>query len=128
MMIQGNYPQRFFDHNLPLSLPTPTASLAADTQHEPLTNIENGQPLNRPRRASAPLRTPGTSTPTPATDNSPPLTATAVAHQFDTRPTLRSVVSGMLEEAIKSVIRKKLGEENENAPLMDPLGEDYCKT
>ena len=103
MMIQGNYPQRFFDHNLPLSLPTPTASLAADTQHEPLTNIENGQPLNRPRRASAPLRTPGTSTPTPATDNSPPLTATAVAHQFDTRPTLRSVVSGMLEEAIKSL-------------------------
>ncbi|KAA6194357.1 hypothetical protein ASE33_20715 [Pseudomonas sp. Root9] len=102
-MIQGNYPQRFFDHNLPLSLPTPTASLAADTQHEPLTNIENGQPLNRPRRASAPLRTPGTSTPTPATDNSPPLTATAVAHQFDTRPTLRSVVSGMLEEAIKSL-------------------------
>ena len=33
-----------------------------------------------------------------------------------------------LEEAIKSVIRKKLGEENENAPLMDPLGEDCCKT
>ena len=103
MMIQGNYPQRFFDHNLPLSLPTPTASLAADTQHEPLTNIENGQPLNRPRRASAPLRTTGTTASTPASESSAPLTATAVAHQFDTRPTLRSVVSGMLEEAIKSL-------------------------
>ncbi|OAQ99127.1 hypothetical protein LLEC1_03559 [Akanthomyces lecanii] len=32
------------------------------------------------------------------------------------------------EEAIKSVIRKKLGKESENAPLMNPLGEDCCKT
>ena len=99
-MIQGNYPQRFFDHHLPVSLPTPAAGQAVDTHHEALSNAAQDQPLNRPRRASAPLRTAVTTAPT---DNSPQITATAVAQQFDTRPTLRSVVSGMLEEAIKSL-------------------------
>jgi len=102
-MIQGNYPQRFFAPNLPLSLPTPAARQTVAPHQEPLSNTANDQPLSRPRRASAPLRTTGTTASTPATESSAPLTATAVAHQFDTRPTLRSVVSGMLEEAIKSL-------------------------
>lgn len=102
-MIQGNYPQRFFAPNLPLSLPTPAARQTVGPHQEPLSNTANDQPLSRPRRASAPLRTTGTTASIPASESSAPLTATAVAHQFDTRPTLRSVVSGMLEEAIKSL-------------------------
>ena len=33
-----------------------------------------------------------------------------------------------LEFAIKRVIKKKLGDDQENASLLDPLGEDCCKT
>ena len=33
-----------------------------------------------------------------------------------------------LEKAIKSVIRKRLGEHAEDAPLLDPLAEEACKT
>jgi hypothetical protein len=33
-----------------------------------------------------------------------------------------------LEEAIKSVIRKRLGDKAEDAPLVDPLGDKACKT
>jgi calcium-independent phospholipase A2-gamma len=33
-----------------------------------------------------------------------------------------------LEEAIKAVIKKKLGEDMEDAPLLDPLKEECCKT
>lgn len=33
-----------------------------------------------------------------------------------------------LENAIKKTIKKKLGEDNVDAPLKDPLGVDCCKT
>ena len=33
-----------------------------------------------------------------------------------------------LETAIKHVVVAKLGKDQENAPLMDPLGKDCCKT
>ena len=33
-----------------------------------------------------------------------------------------------LEHAIKEVIKKVLGSDQENAPLLDPLGDDCCKT
>jgi hypothetical protein len=36
--------------------------------------------------------------------------------------------SEKLEEAIKSVIKQQLGDENVDAPLRDPLGDDCCKT
>ncbi|WP_330211191.1 dermonecrotic toxin domain-containing protein [Pseudomonas sp. AM4(2022)] len=100
-MIQGNYPQRFFDQNLPLSLPTPAARQPADTDHT-LANAGPDQPLSRPRRASAPLRSPPT-TPGAATASPPQITASSVAQQFDSRPTLRSVVSDLLNDAIKSL-------------------------
>jgi hypothetical protein len=33
-----------------------------------------------------------------------------------------------LEEALKKVIKKRLGADQEDAPLVDPLGNDGCKT
>lgn len=33
-----------------------------------------------------------------------------------------------LEREIRTVIRNKLGVHNEDAPLLDPLGDEACKT
>ena len=154
-MIHGNHPPRLFDYAFSPVLPTPAALQPAETAQatpplpsKPAPQSDHGQPLRRSRRDATlhyevagesgltvvPLRsTPLTtlSTHQPATaPRSPDITANTVAHQFAERPTLRSVVSGMLSDALKNLY-PTLAFDLEYTSLAEPTSDNppqYCLT
>lgn len=154
-MIHGNHPPRLFDYAFSPVLPTPAALQPAETAQatpplpsKPAPQSDHGQPLRRSRRDATlhyevagesgltvvPLRsTPLTtlSTHQPATaPRSPDITANTVAHQFAERPTLRSVVSGMLSDALKNLY-PTLAFDLEYTSLAEPTSNNppqYCLT
>lgn len=155
MMIHGNHPNRLFDHTLsPLPLAPVTrkpgevseTTLGSHSDASPQTGHD--QSLRRRRRdttvhydvsaGSSSLRSGLTfvplnpspavtiSTPQPATD----VTANTVAHQFAGRPTLRSVVSNLLSDAITNLY-PTLAFDPEYTALAEPISNtppQYCLT
>ncbi|WP_256858644.1 dermonecrotic toxin domain-containing protein [Pseudomonas synxantha] len=154
-MIHGNHPSRLSDYTLsPVPLPPvihksgKVLEIPPGSHSEASLQTDHDQSLRRSRRdTSVHYETsPGSSSlrsglsfvplsPTPAATVSTPqpaadITANTVAHQFAGRPTLRSVVSNLLSDAIKNLY-PTLAFDPRYTALAEPISNNppqYCLT
>jgi hypothetical protein len=144
-MIHGNHPPTLFNYALSPVLPSPRArqpgeareaaieggsgtSSQAEYEH-PLRRRSRAAGLTAARLSAAPAATLAMPAPVNAA-SSPELTANRVAQQFAERPTLRSVVSGLLSEALKTLY-PTLAFDLEYTALAEPISSNppqYCLT
>ncbi|WP_248136045.1 DUF6543 domain-containing protein [Pseudomonas sp. W2Jun17] len=154
-MIHGNHPSRLSDYTLsPVPLPPVThksgkvLEIPPGSHSEASLQTDHDQSLRRSRRDTSvhyetspgssslrsglsfvplsPTPTATVSTPQPAAD----ITANTVAHQFAGRPTLRSVVSNLLSDAIKNLY-PTLAFDPRYTALAEPISNNppqYCLT